>query len=801
MRLSVFVIALGAWLLSAPVSATPLTVSELATLQETDAGPKNPTPSKAAIELARKIGREGNDDGLRAIIELHQVVLLNSAIASYSLSSSRSLPRSLEALIVAHYNDPDLQRPLLFTIGRGLDQEGRRIPQYHSRALFDLLYADMQNHRKTRVDDFGRAILIVATDLKGIEPELLSVLPSVPREAQAELVTFLGQRHYAPAVRALRDLQEHTPFARDMNGLLGRIDLSLLSIGTPDAVKAVLDRLAELRESNDVQARSEIVYIVDTLRTHGSRSQPHYLALRALLPKELSPDVQGAVVRLIASRKETDGVPELISATGHGNDEALTALLTLGDQQAWKAAATQLEQAGSSAAIKPERLASLRNRLDAAIANPERAKAEVNEAERKQALNEAWRRLNEEIPKEAPLRASDPKRYVSEAENRLQRAKALLEANAGLPETTKYRGDILQAYVRLATFTRFTVRDAAHAVALYEHAAAVSKDLPSFENPGRWALIGVADCLRFDLKDSRRALQTYKEVLQHEEHEQPSTNDVEAAWQRLFAEWLNAEIAFLSEGKRYAGTPNADDSGILAYVLIYGGKDLQEDDSALSALTTALKTRTPAAPESRDFAPQLEALSPSEARLFSAFYLLPLMRSPERVVHFLRKSDPAGFLTAHFFAAWHLLDQAVAGDDRKKAVGAPDGGVLAWSASDADLMHRAEVALGVHATIVIAPDSSLSSPETTWQTFLGALRRADLDAVWKCMTPGLRNRFEASLRAMTPAQLEQMAESLVDFKRMGEYGDFVEAVVVRSGGAAGTVTFVRQGPEWRISEM
>jgi hypothetical protein len=108
---------------------------------------------------------------------------------------------------------------------------------------------------------------------------------------------------------------------------------------------------------------------------------------------------------------------------------------------------------------------------------------------------------------------------------------------------------------------------------------------------------------------------------------------------------------------------------------------------------------------------------------------------------------------------------------------------------------------GAHATIATAPDSSLSSPEMTWQTVLRALRMADLDAAWKCTTPGLRNKFEAGLRAMTPVQLEEMAESVVDFERSAEFGEFVEAVIVRSCGRAGTVTFVRQGLEWRISEM
>jgi hypothetical protein len=54
---------------------------------------------------------------------------------------------------------------------------------------------------------------------------------------------------------------------------------------------------------------------------------------------------------------------------------------------------------------------------------------------------------------------------------------------------------------------------------------------------------------------------------------------------------------------------------------------------------------------------------------------------------------------------------------------------------------------------------------------------------------------------MTPAQLEQMADSIGAFARTSEYGEFVEAFVAKASGNAGFVTFVRQGREWRIAEM
>ncbi|HEX6003833.1 MAG TPA: hypothetical protein VFZ14_07545 [Burkholderiales bacterium] len=46
-----------------------------------------------------------------------------------------------------------------------------------------------------------------------------------------------------------------------------------------------------------------------------------------------------------------------------------------------------------------------------------------------------------------------------------------------------------------------------------------------------------------------------------------------------------------------------------------------------------------------------------------------------------------------------------------------------------------------------------------------------------------------------------MANSITAFAQPSEYGEFVEAVVAKTNGNAGFVTFVRQGRECRIAEM
>ena len=115
---------------------------------------------------------------------------------------------------------------------------------------------------------------------------------------------------------------------------------------------------------------------------------------------------------------------------------------------------------------------------------------------------------------------------------------------------------------------------------------------------------------------------------------------------------------------------------------------------------------------------------------------------------FLRKNDPTGYLTASTFAVWHSLEQQMAG--RKLPEQMPGMRMVNWSESDRALMRETETAmLGRQMVVNVAADPRLGSPESTWKTFVDALRRSDLDAAWKCTTPGIRNKFERSFATVT----------------------------------------------------
>lgn len=100
-----------------------------------------------------------------------------------------------------------------------------------------------------------------------------------------------------------------------------------------------------------------------------------------------------------------------------------------------------------------------------------------------------------------------------------------------------------------------------------------------------------------------------------------------------------------------------------------------------------------------------------------------------------------------------------------------------------------------------APDPRFSTPESTWETFLGALRRGDAETAISCLASSARSRLRPVLRKMNPDQMRSMAESFKEFSVTMSFGDMREALVVRHDGRAGLIYFQSRGNEWRISEI
>jgi hypothetical protein len=720
--------------------AAPLSKNETTILHERDTRYPSSPPSEVALLLAEKIGREGNVDGLRAILDMRDVGLLQRAVGTYDPRGARQLPEPVEALIVRHYADPLLQNPLLGLLAKHVDKQGR-YPTYRGRKLFELLYADLKGN-----EQFRNAIRIVATDLQGIEPELAAALPQLGSAAANELVMFLGQRRYVPAVAALKALQARIPLERNENQVLEHVNLALLQIGTPEAVQAVLERLKLLgARSAEPRAASEIWVLLINLKAQPAGSPPDYAELRAALPAELSDSGWKALIDLIASRGEKRGMPELVRALSRPavSEDAVSALLAIGEPEDWRAARAAL--------------ATPQKRLDDALADPAAFIARRGQAERQQALQQTQVEFSAEKLRLSPLKASDPQRYAAGWRTAIERREALLRDYADLPYSVGARQELAREYAALAGFLRFVLRRPDEAIAAYQAMAKLQGPAPVGID---LASIGIADIERFDKRSPRKALEQYRSMLASLGGDAARAGPARSLVPGL-RRWLEHEVAYLESGKPFSGVIGRDDFAAAEVLLILGAMQPEVDPS-----------------------PGLDALPPSQLHVASVWMQVPRL-PPRDTVRLLSRHDPAGYLSAVLLAAAAYRQQVVSG--------APD------MRPAADEFFRAR---GIRSAL--APNPRFATPEKTWAVFLESAKKGDAEGMLACFTADMRDKLRALFTGMSREQLREMADSFVGFSLKPEAGGYREAIVVRRSGerkSAGFAYFVNDGGEWKIQSM
>ena len=748
-------LAIVAALTVAPAWAA-LSPAELAVLGERDPRFAMPEPSAAAQALAARIGKDADVEGFRAMVKLRSAPLLHRAAASYEVVAPRVLPAQLEALIVEHYADEVVRRPLLALLARKLDNY-ERYPRYTSRRLFDLLHAEL----KTGKDTLHYAIRIVANDVPGIEAELAALLPSLEAASANEIALFLGTRRHAPSVPALRALHQRIPLEKNSNQALEHATWALLQIGTPDAVQAVLERLRALGKSPDPRAASEVWVALLHITALPPGSRPDYAELRAALPAQLNRSAWEQLVKLIETRKERRGIPDLVQAMLQApqSDAGINALLSMGEPADWRAARERLGRGDTG--LAPERLAALQKRLDVALADTARFLAQRQQNERQQDLQLGQRSYGSDKSRLAPLKAQDPARYAKEWRALIDRRAAEVGAYADLPASVGARGDLAREYNALASFLRFQLRRPDEAIAAYQSAGKLRGPPGSFD----MSAIAIADIQRFDKRDAGKAIEQYRAALASLEKAAPEMRSEDARAWVVLRRWLGHEIAYLQSGKPFSARVDREDLGAVQVWLL---------------LATALQEMPN---EPIRTAPTLAALPPSQFHLASALaglFDLP----PAAILAFLAKHDPAGYLSAALLT--------LASDPRAQR----GGGAGAKSAAETFFRSR-----GIRPA---APDARYASPEKTWALFVAAAKKGDAPGMLACFTPGMKSKLEGLFARMPPEELRKMGESFVGFAMQSRDEQYGEALIARQSGekrTAGFAQFVNDGGEWKIDSL
>jgi hypothetical protein len=758
--------------------------------------PATANRNQEALDLALRLGHEWSVEGLEAMVDSGNADLIGAYARGFratAMSRSRAqgtphvaLPEGIESLIVAHYADQKVGPALLELIRASS-------AHYRTRALFDLLLADWRSGRHRAGSLFMRDIILY-TDAEGIEPQLLEALKAMNGEDGGDgtgILYFLGARHYAPAVPVFADMLRRAK----PDGARSLTDVMVTRLGTPQAIDAVLGRLAWLRDQSPSTAvLGEISFIEGKLAALPPDKPLDYAVFRKSLPATLDADQRSMLLALVANRKEKAGYSEIVPMLGEPKlyVSALNALVDSDSPDIWRKARAEIERLKREGQLDEGRYAYASRLLDEKITRPERHFAEKRERERAVEFEARSKPLVAELRRVQALQTRDPERYVEEAPAALQRLDALATQYVGLPPAdVGLRGELANEYLNVGNVVRFRLRQPRRALDFYLAAQAQGSTV---------AALALGDLYQFDLRDSAKALAAYRAQLDGIKKKSGTTNDIEAGIAMWLSRWLGAQIEYLEDGKRFRGDITDEDLGVPAFMLAYGGGSPAWSPPEIDALKRAVASafaRTPqgAGIDRRDLAAKLERLPASAFMLAQTAALATLLPDAPALLAYLEKHDPAGYGSASFFGLATRRSE-VGGS----AVMLP-GLALDDSADNPVRIAAARFLRERQVRLVLGADPRMATPVQTWQLLIDALKRGDIPTASSCLTPGQQAKFRPGWERMSPAQLRILAESFTGFQVTGSIGDdMVEAIAVR-GKRGGMVQFIRIDGAWKIGEM
>ena len=730
------------------------------------------------------------------------------------------LPESLEALIVTHFADPAIGGRLVNIVRRGT---------YSSHRLFVLLNSltrDRLSGRQPVRGYDGGAEFVVRTALPGVEDPLLRLVekycafgPPTPMEPRNRgecsiLEHFLAGRRHEPS-RAWIAAQFAALPGRSLEftGMLS----ALARFGdraSVDLIVGLAETAAAAPSAPEAEARAgEILW---KLVEFDNAVPIDYGRLRRLMKAMPAGAVARSILAVVDKRNDPAGVALVVDAMGIDPtpmwfpDNAWNVIARMNSTAAWEAARDQLLGLKRAGPLKPaqeqglarsyeglrkvERDAEYRRRNEEA---DKRARAEAavreatrqREAERVAPLAQA-RRLASQQPVEA---SGNYRRYIESLFG-----DARFKGNGG--EVQAVRRELAEVADEAVRHDRFVRRDPRAAIEVLRLAlrAPPPTDLRGPDERVGWhAQIG--DILHFDLRDREAAAREFDAAAAVVRRDWKEDGLRDRAFIGGTLEWLAAESAFLRQGKTVRGAPSEGLRAALGWGAAFGSVPaLREVERSLGKPGASRDAELRAKAHSI-----LQALPPSRSNMEGLVRWLGAFPDEASLRAFVERHDPAGARTLVTLGGLLRVEQEGACDDRRT------GEMIPWICDDRAKPHPAvEAARRILASRGVpapaAADSRFSTPEGTWSAFIGALRAGDRSAALACMTPELRERFRGPLQSLDAARLRAMAGEFSPLELGQPMGIFQEAFVTRDRGGqkqAAMVYFLRQGREWRISEM
>jgi tetratricopeptide (TPR) repeat protein len=411
----------------------------------------------------------------------------------------------------------------------------------------------------------------------------------------------------------------------------------------------------------------------------------HKISMALLVAAGLATVTCEAAPQSVASQKtkpanhgpDSRSVDELLLALElRGDDSAVTPLLRLATPEKLEYAKAGLELAAAAGALDGDWLRMVMRDFDLAVEDPGYVVAQRGPARITKPFTTAWSAFENQADGLRSLETRNPVRYLLEYDMLLQQAQLLVAASPQMPQLVWYGRDIASRYGKLGSFARFAANDVPKALALFERAQKLSDALPSPSFRGIEIRLARADALRFAADDPAGALKLYQEVLQAMPKGPPRSLEIKNVV-HVLERWLPAEIAWLENGTRIQDMEGWQSK--IQPVIQFSGVD-----PVFAQLRAAFNVnRKPGAAEREDLARKLESLSASHGRLIDGFNYLPVLGSPERIAAYMRKHDPAGFISAQLIGRLRLYD-GVKTDNMPVTMN-----IMGWDAGERDLVNRA----------------------------------------------------------------------------------------------------------------
>jgi tetratricopeptide (TPR) repeat protein len=636
-----------------------------------------------------------------------------------------------------------------------------------SQVDFELFYPLLSQRGFKEYTYYRIVQRLIYSEPEGIEDALFKLLNHLPFSAKRRIIDFLVEQKYQPLFAYLLEMKNVNSHTLEDFSFVCE---TLAKLDSIESTKAAIDCMK--LSFVDEQMIQQILYVFNNLSTDIPLD---FETLRkVVMPHFDNQYIKQSYYDLVGKFQVKREIPFLLEnlSSDFNDDDNLSLfyrLLEFDISEVSEPIRQMVEKAYQAGKIKKGIYDYLINRLNDKLNLKEWqiAKRHPSRFTPTPAFVKEQRRINKISKTASSLRNTDPKLYIQVETKYLTELAKLIEKYP--LSQSKYFPELSKGYVGLADFMRFYQKKPEQAIIFYEESLKFPKKSPRHEQLDLESLMGIADIYQYALNQPQKAIEYYSRLL---EQLKPMKLSREEEWAIFLwlKNWLTHEINYLQTGQPFRGEIGNNRIGqfmVILYflpVMIVNGSFLKLGPEVSLRL---FDWRNPKITQKgrQSVTDKLMTFEPSHFTLLKTYLMVPLLATPEDILKYLAKHDPAGYWTAH------LLGMVLFVEGRKKAQSGNKReqhdlhfkffpGLTKHSALDQPLGKAAQQYFNDH-NLQIA-DSRFSTPQKTMQLYLQGLRNKDVETVSLCFSQSRQTFQRRSVDRASPATLKEIADSYTD---------------------------------------